>query len=141
MTNLKKCVTGVNRTYPRLEEVRRVAEALAVSEHSWRKVQNLDSYDWGSVIVSFSKAVECYLREVLPGLGLQRRRSLGAICEYLKSVPEWSQLYPDASDFNELRIPAAHPSRPDKPMGRRHVEIARNAALRILKNGESIRCC
>jgi hypothetical protein len=107
----------VLEVYPRLEEVPEALERLALAEHSWEKARNLEAFDFGALIVSFTKAVECYLRQVK----IRKDRSdLGTLLRQLKS----------------LRVGGAHAA---GPRTREHVALARNLALSIFKKGEQTR--
>jgi hypothetical protein len=103
--------------FPRLNEVPEALERLVLAEHSWEKVRNFEAFDFGAMIVSFSKAVECYLQQVEDKKGWP---DLGLLLHQLKI----------------LRSGGAHPAGQRK---REHVALARSLALGIFKKGEQIR--
>jgi hypothetical protein len=114
---LEEARTFVLETYPRLEEVPEAVERLALAEHSWEKARNLEAFDFGALIVSFAKAVECYLAQVRIR---DERPEVASLLRQLKN----------------LRVGGAHAT---GPRTREHVVLARNLALTIFKQGEEIR--
>ena len=100
-----------------MEEVPEALGRLVLAQHSWEKVHNLEAFDFGALIVSFTKAVECYLRQV-------------------KIREGWSDLAPLLRQLRHLRVGGAHAT---GPRTRDHVALARDVALSICKKGEQIR--
>jgi hypothetical protein len=87
---------------------RKALDCLVLSEHSWRKVKHWKNFDFGTIVVSFAKAVEFYLPMVVSSrlTGV----TLGKITEYVKGSRRWSELYDPLDQLNDLRNDGgAHP--------------------------------
>jgi hypothetical protein len=126
---------AVLRAHPSLEWLpRQVFEDLVLAEHSRLKVERLPRFDFGAVIVSFTKVVERYFKTVLPGCPPQPQ--FGEIIAAIKLRRGWMALRWELQELSKLRGEGgAHP-------GNRNVNDllrARGLAFNILVSGEKIR--
>jgi hypothetical protein len=126
---------AVLKAHPELESLpRQVFEDLVLAEHSWLKVEGLPQFDFGAVIVSFTKVVERYFKAVLPGC--PPKPQFGEIIAAIKHRPGWMALRGELYELSRLRGEGgAHP-------GNRNVNDLRRARLytfKVLERGEKIR--
>ncbi len=112
----------------------RVFEMLAKAEHSWSKVRPLRQFDFGAVIVSFTKAVECYFREIEPECP---QGAFGLVIGYLGSRPRWRHIVRDLEELNTLRRSGgAHPGEERTKID---LQSARSLALDVISRAELVR--
>ena len=130
---LDEARASVLETYPGLRTVPDAVDAVALAEHSWGKVQHLAAFDFGTMTVSYTKAVECYLREVVPSC--RSKATLGQIQKHVSGMKGWSEVDPLLRTLSKLR--EGHPRR--RRATREHVIMARDFALQVFKEGERIR--
>jgi hypothetical protein len=129
---LKEPREAVLETYPELKTVPGAAlDALALAEHSWEKVRHLNAFDFGAMTVSYTKAVESYLLQVVPNC--PSGVALGALRKHVISMKGWQELDRPLRTLIDLR--GAHPGR----SAREHVDTVRDYVLQVFKEGERIR--
>jgi hypothetical protein len=108
-----------------------VLERLALAEHSWRGVQDLYPFDFGALILSFSKVAEEYLQSLLPPAERSRKVGLSELQELVRrkraKEPYIREICDKFEGLLELRPPAAHPKRynpgPDDLSRARHLTL------------------
>ena len=113
-----------------------VFDHLSLAECSWQKLEALKQADFGSVVVSYSKAVESFLRTNFPAQTRTDRRGLRELSEELRAKP-WSDLKPDVKKLADLRDPGAHAD--PRSWITDDVRQARELVLTILKCGAIIK--
>jgi hypothetical protein len=131
---LGEAKSRVLEDFPCLRTVPDALDALALAEHSWEKVRRLDTFDFGAIIVSFAKAVECYLQRVMPQC--PSGATLGQIKKHVAGTEGWSAFELPLHQLAWLRRGGAHPA------GRRtreHAELARDSARGIFKRSEQVK--
>jgi hypothetical protein len=132
--DLDEARTRILDRYPRLKDLPDVRERLTLAEHCWDKSRGFEAWDFGGLIVSFSTAVECYLRRVVPNCSPEL--TLGKIGTCLRGQRHWSELSSSVLTLNDLRRRAAHPLGPRTR--REHLTQARDLAHNIFRKGEQI---
>jgi len=111
---------------------RHIRHQIALAEHSWRSIDPSREFDYGVISVSFAKAVEAYLRWVMPSF---REETLGNILAAMSATP-WADLYYAAAQLNDLRDSGAHGSSALTPTD---VQRARALAFDVIARAERIR--
>jgi hypothetical protein len=108
-----------------------------VAEHSWGIVA-AQQFDFGAMVVSFSKSVEAYFRWAEPKWQDNHGKplTLGGIARCLEASQVWRPLYPYVSRLNRLRCEAAHAGKvSDVP----EAQQSRSLAFDIITDAERIR--
>lgn len=112
-------------------------DQLVLAEHSLRTVEHLNDLDFSVMVVSFSKAVERFLKQVMPAHRKEDIRTLGELILELGEHPKIKHLQRDAKTLNGLRRPGAHEIIVDYTPG--DAKRARTAAINILREGQRLR--
>ncbi len=106
-----------------------IREELALAEHSWRKAEFLERFDFGVLIVSYAKSVERWLRSALPD-GRPEGKKIQRV------VRESRHLGPLSEDIDKLwKLRGEGGAHPGPKRTKIDVEQARYLALRILSQG------
>lgn len=103
-----------------------VLNMLVLAEHSFARVRSIETFDFGTVVVSFSKPVEAYFRNVVPGTS--HRASIHEIASKLKGRREWFDVCSQLRQLGDLRGRGAHPG----STTRQDLTTARSLSLNIL---------
>ena len=88
------------RTLPR-----RILDGFALAEGSWQIVQPLREFDYGAIIVSYSRAVESYFTWKYPQL---KANPLGTIAREIRNLPRGEIAGKALQELANLRRIAAH---------------------------------
>jgi hypothetical protein len=100
--DLDEAQHSVLRTHANLHGLpKEVFEDLVLAEHSWLKVERLPRFDFGAVIVSFTKVVERYFKAVLPECPL--RPQFGKIIDLIEKRRGWMVLRWELRELALLR--------------------------------------
>jgi hypothetical protein len=113
-----------------------VRQALILAEVSRRKVSLLSKFDWGAIVVSFTKPVERYCKDVLQ---LRDKQTLGDVVgtlEYGKSKDAWRPVIEQLRELNDLYVRGKHLQPP--PIRRADLETARDLSINILKHAQIV---
>jgi len=112
------------REYPSLRSLpSRILSLFQLAETSWLQVQSLKEFDFGAVILSYSRAVESFLRSLRPEFG---RLTLGPIVKNLGQWPLWESPMKKLEQLVDLRNNAVHS---DRRIEKKDVPRARKLSL------------
>jgi hypothetical protein len=110
-----------------------VLKRLVVAEHSWQKTQSERTFDFGALIVSYTKSVEHWLHSELGDWGM-KPVSPTVNHSHLRRLTE------DVGELWRLRNKGAH-THPEVEVTKAHVREARILALKIISHGLEINSC
>jgi len=113
-----------------------ILKLIVIAEHSWETINDRE-FDFGVIVVSFSKPVEALFRLVEPRWQVEPGKplALGTIAWKAKSSAIWEPLSSRIEQLNKLRGEGAHPGR---ELSLNDAERARELAFDIIVSAEKI---
>lgn len=123
--------------HPSLERLpEELLKSLAKAEHSWRRIEAFERFDFGVIIVSFAKAVEHLLKRVVPNC--PSNMPLGKIISHIENMHGWTELRWSLRQMSRLRggPDGAHYGQPSK--GKEDLLRARYLAFKIFNESEAL---
>jgi hypothetical protein len=114
-----------------------VRQSLVLAEVSRRKVNPLSQFDWGSIVVSFTKPVEHFCKKILNRSGKETLGEVIGIVEHGEAKEAWQSVSEQLKALNQMYIRGKHLTPP--PIERSELATARRLAVEILEHADRVR--